>query len=70
LVMPFPLLFLLDLPGSPWPSLLILPLPLVLIRRIQAGEAGLALNPLLGKTAVFEAALVVMLVIGFTWSAA
>jgi 1,4-dihydroxy-2-naphthoate octaprenyltransferase len=65
LLAPFPLLSLLALPGSPWPALAALPFAAGLIARIFGGATGAGLNPLLGATAMFQAALVVLLVVGF-----
>jgi len=65
LLAPFPLLSLLDLPGNLWPILVALPFSTWLIIRIFDGAEGIALNPLLGSTALFQSALVVLLIIGF-----
>jgi 1,4-dihydroxy-2-naphthoate octaprenyltransferase len=70
LLAPFPLLSQLDLPGSPWPALAALPFAAWLIVRIFGGATGAELNPLLGATALFQAALALLLVAGFALPAA
>lgn len=64
---PPPLLILLPLPGSPWSPLVALPLALWLIVRLYRGALGIALNPLLGATALYQTALTVLLMIGLIW---
>ncbi|MBK8639556.1 MAG: 1,4-dihydroxy-2-naphthoate octaprenyltransferase [Chromatiaceae bacterium] len=65
LLAPFPLLYLLDLPGRLWPVLAALPLSAWLIIRLFRGQEGSALNALLGATALYQSALAVLLIIGF-----
>ena len=65
LLIPFPLLYLLDLPGSRWPLVVALPLGAWLISRVARGATGVALNPLLGATALFQSALAMLLILGF-----
>jgi 1,4-dihydroxy-2-naphthoate octaprenyltransferase len=65
LLIPFPLLYLLDLPGSRWPLVAALPFGAWLISRVAGGATGVALNPLLGATALFQSALAVLLILGF-----
>jgi len=67
---PLPLLFLLPLPGSPWPLLAALPLGLWLIARLYRGTLGTALNPVLGATALYQTVLTVLLMIGLAWPGA
>jgi 1,4-dihydroxy-2-naphthoate octaprenyltransferase len=62
---PFPILVFGDFPGSTWPVLAALPFAAHLISRIFQGATGTALNPLLGSTALFQASLAVLLMIGF-----
>ena len=65
LLTPFPLLYLLDLPGTLWPLVAALPFGAWLISRIARGATGVALNPLLGATALFQSALAALLILGF-----
>jgi 1,4-dihydroxy-2-naphthoate octaprenyltransferase len=65
LLAPFPILLLLDLPGSAWPVFVALPFSVWLIARIAGGAQRTELNPLLGSTAIFQSALTLLLVIGF-----
>jgi len=65
LTAPFPILLLGGFPGSAWPLLAALPFAAHLIWRLLRGAEGAQLNPLLGSTALFQAALSVLLTIGF-----
>jgi 1,4-dihydroxy-2-naphthoate octaprenyltransferase len=65
LLTPFPLLPLLDLPGSTWPALAALPFAAWLVARVAGEVQRSALNPLLGSTAAFQSALALLLVLGF-----
>ncbi|MEY6432179.1 1,4-dihydroxy-2-naphthoate octaprenyltransferase [Thioalkalicoccus limnaeus] len=64
LIAPIPVLFAADLPGQPWPLLIALPLAGILIRRLYQGAAGIELNALLARTALYQMALVVLLAAG------
>jgi len=64
LVTPVPMLLLGDLPGWTWPELLALPLAGRLGLRLWRGASGRALNPLLGQTAMYQLALVVLYGLG------
>ena len=61
---PFPILLAAGLPGRPWLALAALPLALALIQRLRTGAGGKALNPLLGATGVYQAALAILLGLG------
>ncbi len=61
------LILLAPLPGPTWPVLGALPLALVLIRDLFAGAHGPAINPLLGRTALYQAILTLLLLFGFAF---
>ncbi|WPL17841.1 1,4-dihydroxy-2-naphthoate octaprenyltransferase [Thiorhodovibrio winogradskyi] len=64
-------LFLLSAPlAHSWPALLALPLAARLIRRLFQGAQGRALNALLGQTALYQVALVLLLSLGLAWGLA
>jgi 1,4-dihydroxy-2-naphthoate octaprenyltransferase len=65
LTAPLLLLPLLDLPGAIWPLLAALPFAGRLVFRIFGGATGPELNPLLGATALYQAVLAILLVVGF-----
>jgi 1,4-dihydroxy-2-naphthoate polyprenyltransferase len=64
LVGPFPILCAARLPGRPGLVLAVLPLGLFLIRRLWRGPGGAGLNPLLGATCAYQAAMVALLAVG------
>ncbi len=64
LLMPYPLLFAVALPGQTWPVLAALPLAGVLIAQLYRGANGHELNRLLAQTARYAVALVVLLAVG------
>lgn len=64
LLAPFPILLAAGLPGRPWLVLAALPLALTLIRRLRQGPGGAGLNPLLGATGGYQAAIVALLALG------
>jgi 1,4-dihydroxy-2-naphthoate polyprenyltransferase len=61
---PFPILLSAGLPGRSWLILAALPLALALAYRLSRGPAGAMLNPLLGATSGYQAALVCLLGLG------
>jgi 1,4-dihydroxy-2-naphthoate octaprenyltransferase len=65
LLAPFLILLAADLPGRQWPLLAALPLAALLIIRLWRGASGAALNLQLARTALFQSALVVLLIVGF-----
>jgi 1,4-dihydroxy-2-naphthoate octaprenyltransferase len=66
LAAPFPLLMLGDLPGSAWPLLAAVPFGGLLITRLFRGAQRGELNGMLGATALFQASVVVLLMLGFS----
>ncbi len=64
LVAPFPILILTDLPGRAWPMLVALPFGYVLITQLFRGAERAELNAMLGSTALFQAALAILVLIG------
>ena len=65
LLVPLPLILAAGLPGPVWLSLAALPLALLLIARLLGGASGQALNPLLGRTALYQALLAALLLCAF-----
>jgi 1,4-dihydroxy-2-naphthoate octaprenyltransferase len=65
LLAPFPVLLMIGLPGNPLPLIAGLPFAASLIVRLRRGARGSALNPLLGSTALFQAALTLLMIVGF-----
>jgi 1,4-dihydroxy-2-naphthoate octaprenyltransferase len=63
LILP-PLVLVRGMSGTLWPVLAVLPLALVLIRALFGGADGAALNPLLGRTALYQASLTLLLLFG------
>ncbi len=66
LLAPLPLILVAGLPGPVWLSLAALPLALLLIARLLGGASGQALNPLLGRTALYQALLAALLLFAFS----
>ena len=68
---PPPLLMLLltqlDPPARAWPLLAALPVGLWLVVRLQRGAQGVALNPVLGTTALYQTLLTLLLILGLAW---
>jgi len=64
LLLPLPLILLGGLPGPGWPVLLALPMAILLIRTLFAGTQGSALNPVLARTAQYQALLVLLYGLG------
>lgn len=64
LLVPLPLLAWGGLPASGWPLWLALPLALPAIARLWGGADGAELNPLLWRTSVYQASLVLLLGVG------
>lgn len=64
LLAPLPLLLLLPLPLQPWPLIVALPFAAWLVARLNQGALGTALNPQLGATALYQMALVALLMVG------
>ncbi len=62
---PLPLMLAADLPGKTWPVLAALPLAALLIGGLFHGAVGARVNSLLGATAMFQAALAGLTIIGF-----
>ena len=69
LLLPLPLMLLGGLPGPVWPVLLALPAAALLIRALLAGARGRALNPMLGRTAQYQALLVLLYAAGLAGGA-
>jgi len=65
LLLPVPILMEAGLPGAGWPLLAALPLAIVLSARLFRGASGEALNVQLAQTALYQSALVVLMIIGF-----
>ncbi|AGA91986.1 1,4-dihydroxy-2-naphthoate octaprenyltransferase [Thioflavicoccus mobilis 8321] len=61
---PLPILVAADLPGRDWPLLAAPLLALPLIARVHGGASGGAINALLGQTARYQMALILLLAIG------
>jgi 1,4-dihydroxy-2-naphthoate octaprenyltransferase len=64
LLAPVAMLLLGNMPGWSWPVLLALPLAVRLGLRLWRGATGPALNPLLGQTALYQLALVLLYALG------
>jgi len=69
LIAPIAMLLVGSLPGWTWPVLLALPLAVRLGRRLWRGAAGAELNPLLGQTALYQLALVLLYGLGILLAA-
>ncbi len=54
-----------DLPGTRWPLLAAFPLAAILVIQLLNGAHGAALNVQLARTALFQIALVMLLILGF-----
>jgi len=65
LIAPLPLILGAGLPGPVWLSLAALPLALHLIARLARGAKGPDLNPLLGRTALYQALVTALLLSAF-----
>jgi 1,4-dihydroxy-2-naphthoate octaprenyltransferase len=65
LLLPIPIVLGADLPGMAWLSLAALPLGIALAVRLYGGATGAQLNPMLGRTALYQAALALLLLCGF-----
>lgn len=65
LLLPLPILQAAGLPGPTWLTLAALPFAASLILRLFRGANGPGINPLLARTALYQAALVVLLLCGF-----
>lgn len=68
LVAPLPLILAADLPGPVWLSLIALPLAMNLIARLNGGASGQDLNPLLGRTALYQGLVTGLLLVAFALS--
>ncbi|MGD8206710.1 MAG: 1,4-dihydroxy-2-naphthoate octaprenyltransferase [Thiohalocapsa sp.] len=64
LLLPIPLMLFGGLPGPTWPVLLAAPIAMKLIRRLFDGADGTAINPMLGRTAQYQALLVALYGLG------
>lgn len=69
LIAPLPLILAAGLPGPVWLSLAALPVALYLIARLFGGATGAELNQLLGRTALYQAVVAVLLLCAFALSA-
>jgi 1,4-dihydroxy-2-naphthoate polyprenyltransferase len=65
LLAPVPILTLLFGPAASWPVVAVVPFAGVLIAKLYGGATGIALNPLLGLTALYQASLAMLLLLGF-----
>jgi 1,4-dihydroxy-2-naphthoate octaprenyltransferase len=65
LLLPYPVLLAADLPGPAWLAIWALPLGLALLARLYGGVMGVGINPLLGRTALYQAALALLVGAGF-----
>ncbi|EXJ15586.1 1,4-dihydroxy-2-naphthoate polyprenyltransferase [Imhoffiella purpurea] len=65
LLLPIPILLTAGLPGAGWPLLAALPLAAILSAKLFRGASGEALNVQLAQTALYQGALVVLMIIGF-----
>lgn len=63
---PLPLILAANLPGKSWPVLAALPLAALLIGGLFNGAVGERINSMLGGTALFQAALAGLAIIGFS----
>ncbi|MCF1183344.1 1,4-dihydroxy-2-naphthoate polyprenyltransferase [Marichromatium gracile] len=63
LVLPVPILLLAGIPANPWPLLAALPLALALAANLLRGAEGRALNQQLARTALYQSALTLLLVV-------
>jgi 1,4-dihydroxy-2-naphthoate polyprenyltransferase len=64
LVTPVAILMLIRGPDAPWPVLAALPFAGLLISKLYRGAIGIDLNSLLGLTALYQASLALLLVLG------
>ena len=64
LVTPVAILMLIHGPDAPWPVLAALPFAGLLITKLYRGAIGIDLNSLLGLTALYQAGLAMLLVLG------
>ncbi len=65
LIAPIPILTTAGLPGATWTLFAAVPLALMLIIRLFRGASGEALNLQLARTALYQMALLVLLILGF-----
>lgn len=65
LLSPLPILMSAGLPGATWTLLAVIPLAIVLILALFRGASGEALNAQLARTALYQMAVVTLLILGF-----
>ncbi len=69
LLLPLPILLAARLPGPSWLTLAALPVAVSLILRLFGGASGAGINPLLARTALYQAAVAALLLCGFVIAA-
>jgi len=67
MLLPLPLLLGAGLPGATWLTLGALPLGLLLIARLYQGVQGAHINPMLGRTGLYQGLLTLLMIVGFAF---